>query len=102
MDVEGAPPLDARAVVVATGGLSVPKTGSDGTGLALVRALGHAVHPTYPALTPLTADPHPHAELAGVSQIVCIVAGSGKRAFPTRITSYNVCYTKLLRTIRLP
>ena len=40
-------------MIVATGGLSVPKTGSDGAGLAILRRLGHVVHPTYPALTPM-------------------------------------------------
>ncbi|MDH4046188.1 MAG: NAD(P)/FAD-dependent oxidoreductase, partial [Gemmatimonadota bacterium] len=46
--------LRASNVVVATGGLSVPNTGSDGTGLRLLEALGHTLHPTYPALPPLT------------------------------------------------
>src|SRR5262249_17989026 len=44
----GAGEIEARAVVMATGGLSVPATGSDGTGLAIARALGHTVHETYP------------------------------------------------------
>lgn len=57
----------AHAVVLATGGLSVPATGSDGTGLAIAKRLGHVVHETYPALTPLTAVPAVHAALAGVS-----------------------------------
>src|SRR5437867_653113 len=48
--------LDARRVVIATGGLSFPRTGSDGTGYALVTALGHTLEPPIPALTPLTAD----------------------------------------------
>jgi hypothetical protein len=74
----GAPDVTARAVVVATGGLSVPKTGSDGAGLAIAEALGHALTPTYPALTPLLASPHPHAELAGVSAQVTITSGGGK------------------------
>jgi predicted Rossmann fold flavoprotein len=74
VEIDGAPPLAARAVVLATGGLSVPQTGSDGFGLDLARRLGHEVHPTYPALTPLTADPHPHAELAGVSLEVTLRA----------------------------
>ena len=59
--------LAARAVVVATGGLSVPKTGSDGFGLHAARRLGHAMHPTYPALTPLTAAPAVHAGLSGIA-----------------------------------
>ena len=35
---DGAPPIDADAVIVATGGLSVPNTGSDGLGSARARA----------------------------------------------------------------
>ncbi len=75
----GGETLGASAVVVATGGLSVPTTGSDGRGLAILRRLGLAVHDTYPALTPLTADPPVHAALAGVSLPVRLVAkGEGK------------------------
>ena len=40
-------------VIVATGGLSVPATGSDGIGLDIARRLGHRMIDTYPALTPL-------------------------------------------------
>ena len=71
---ELAEPLAVDAVVVATGGLSVPSTGSDGRGLALLAALGHAVHPTYAALTPAVASPAPFAALAGVSLPVTISA----------------------------
>ncbi len=73
---EGALPLRVDRVVIATGGLSVPKTGSDGTGLTLLRELGHIVHPTYAALTPLLAEPAPFGELAGVSLRVAITARS--------------------------
>ncbi|MES1244731.1 MAG: aminoacetone oxidase family FAD-binding enzyme [Acidobacteriota bacterium] len=59
--------IRASAVILATGGLSLPGTGSDGTGLRIARRLGHTVHETYPALTPLTADPPRHAALAGIS-----------------------------------
>jgi predicted Rossmann fold flavoprotein len=79
IECEGAPALEADAVVVATGGLSVPATGSDGRGLALLAALGHTVHPTYAALTPLTADPPAFGELAGVSLPVTITARDGRR-----------------------
>ena len=50
--------LDAEAVVVATGGLSFPRTGSDGSGYALLTSLGHTLVPPVPALTPL-ASPDP-------------------------------------------
>ncbi|HEY5618825.1 MAG TPA: aminoacetone oxidase family FAD-binding enzyme [Vicinamibacterales bacterium] len=59
--------IDTRAVVLATGGLSVPKTGSDGTGIHLAARLGHVLHDTYPALTPLIAEPAVHASLSGVA-----------------------------------
>ncbi len=61
---------------MATGGLSLPGTGSDGIGFEIVRRLGHTVHPTYPALTPLTADPPRHAHLAGISLTVTLTTGS--------------------------
>ena len=47
--------LGARRVIFATGGLSVPRSGSDGGGLALARTLGHTVTPRLlPALVGLT------------------------------------------------
>ena len=75
LDAPGGP-VSADRVVLATGGLSVPATGSDGAGLGFARALGHLVHPTYAALTPLRAVPAVHVGLAGVSLDVAIEAGS--------------------------
>ena len=63
--------LLARRVVLATGGRSLPKTGSDGGGWDLARRLGHTVTKTSPALVPLVLEPSLfHAELSGLSQIV--------------------------------
>ncbi len=76
--------LLAGCVVLATGGLSVPKTGSDGTGLAISRRLGHELHPTYAALTPLVCDPPRFRDLAGVSLDVALLAPGGGRAVRTR------------------
>ncbi|TWT44877.1 tricarballylate dehydrogenase [Phycisphaerae bacterium RAS1] len=59
--------LAASAIVLATGGLSLPKTGSDGGGYALARKLGHSLVPTTPALDPLLLDGAFHASLSGVS-----------------------------------
>ncbi|HUE97262.1 MAG TPA: aminoacetone oxidase family FAD-binding enzyme [Longimicrobiaceae bacterium] len=64
----------AGGVVLATGGLSVPRTGSDGLGLRLLEKLGHTVHSLYPALTPLTAEPPVHASLSGVALPVGLTA----------------------------
>jgi predicted Rossmann fold flavoprotein len=72
-------PRSASRVILATGGLSVPATGSDGGGLAVAASLGHRVNPTYPALTPLTATPPVHASLSGVSLNVRVRARGGTR-----------------------
>jgi predicted Rossmann fold flavoprotein len=53
--------------VLATGGLSLPKTGSDGHGLEMARALGHSIVPTTPALVPLVLEGRLHARLSGVA-----------------------------------
>lgn len=57
----------ARNVVLATGGMSLPKTGSDGTGYALAASLGHTIVPPTPALVPLVLDGDFHAPLSGVA-----------------------------------
>jgi len=80
IELENAEALHAGALIVATGGLSVPRTGSDGDGIRLLQRSGHVVHPTYPALTPLIADPAPFAALSGVSLNVAISARSSERA----------------------
>ncbi|HKO21820.1 MAG TPA: aminoacetone oxidase family FAD-binding enzyme [Candidatus Eisenbacteria bacterium] len=80
----GGAEIPASRVVIATGGLSVPATGSDGTGLDLVRRLGHTIHDTYPALTPLTARPHRYAALSGVSLPVTLEAPHDRRSFTTQ------------------
>ena len=71
---ESQSPIECDAVIVATGGLSVPNTGSDGLGLRELARLGHAMNPAYAALTPITARNSPFAELSGVSLRVTITA----------------------------
>jgi predicted Rossmann fold flavoprotein len=66
--------LAASRVILATGGLSVTATGSTGVGLREAARLGHVVHDTYPALTPLIAGGSPHEALSGVSLPVRIRA----------------------------
>jgi predicted Rossmann fold flavoprotein len=73
-------PLVVDAVIVATGGLSVPNTGSDGTGLSILERLGHVLHPTYAALTPLTTKSPEFTKLSGVSLRVSLSAKSGARS----------------------
>jgi predicted Rossmann fold flavoprotein len=73
--------LRCGRVIVATGGRSLPRSGSDGSGWELLGELGHTVTPTYAALVPLVLPPTMfHAALAGVSQEVELsVFAGGKR-----------------------
>jgi predicted Rossmann fold flavoprotein len=60
----------APVLVVATGGLSIPKMGATGLGYELARQFGLAIRETRPGLVPVTfnAEDHSHyADLAGVS-----------------------------------
>jgi predicted Rossmann fold flavoprotein len=62
--------FNATTVVLATGGQSLPKTGSDGGGYGIARSFGHSIVSTTPALVPLVLDASvesPHRALAGVS-----------------------------------
>jgi hypothetical protein len=76
----------APALVVATGGLSLPKLGATGFGHELARRFGLAVCPTRPALVPLVfgdEDRRRYCDLAGVPTEV--VAGIGKRQFREKL-----------------
>lgn len=57
----------AGRVILATGGLSLPETGSDGKGIEIARRLGHAIVPTTPALTPLTTPDPDWPSLSGIA-----------------------------------
>ncbi len=86
--VVSAPPISsqmfiASRVVVATGGKSIPKSGSDGGGYEMVRALGHSITPLVtPGLVPFTL-PRDHflCALAGITldATIEVRSGTGKR-----------------------
>jgi len=61
--------IRASRVVLAMGGQSLPKSGSDGSGFAVARRLGHTIVATTPGLVPLTLDDESrmHRELSGVA-----------------------------------
>lgn len=60
--------IRADRIILAAGGRSVPKTGSDGSGYALARTLGHTVTKTFPALVPLIVTPgHWITSISGTS-----------------------------------
>ncbi len=74
-------PFNAHNVVIATGGLSIPKIGATDFGQRLAQQFGHRIVPLRPALVPLTFDADqwaPFVPLAGLSLPVQLSAGEGK------------------------
>ena len=74
-------------LVVATGGLSIPKIGASDFGHRLARQFGHQIVELRPALVPLTFDAAtwaPLAALAGTSLAVDIRNGNGRQPGPAR------------------
>ena len=59
--------IKADEVIIATGGLSYPVTGSDGAGYKFAKAMGHKVTKLYPSLVPLKAKEKWCSELQGLS-----------------------------------
>jgi hypothetical protein len=69
--------FQAPALVVATGGLSIPKIGATSLGYDIARQFGLAICETRPALVPLllrTSDRTQYCDLAGVSAEVEVFA----------------------------
>jgi predicted Rossmann fold flavoprotein len=74
--------LHSRHLVVATGGLSIPKIGATDFGYRIARQFGHRIIEPRPALVPLTFDPvkwAPWQAMAGVSLPVAIRCGESPR-----------------------
>ena len=75
----------APVVVLATGGRSLPKTGSDGTGYDFARIFGHGYVETTPALVPLVLDDSRHAQLSGIAHPATVTVRPAG-ASPARLT----------------
>ena len=73
--------VHTRSLVIATGGLSIPKIGATDFGYRVARQFGVRVVDTRPGLVPLTFDGNawaPYAGLAGLALPVGISSGAGR------------------------
>ena len=78
--------IHADRVILATGGLSYPSTGSTGDGYRMACALGHTLMPTLPSLTALETEETWPRLLQGLSlKHVTLTARSGKKTFYTQL-----------------
>lgn len=85
--------MDARIVILATGGKSLPKSGSDGGGYALAQSLGHRLTARiFPALVPLTL-PRDHwiPQHSGITHTVTLTVRSGEGKALIAFTNSMLC-----------
>lgn len=75
--------LAADRVILATGGRSYPRTGSDGDGYRMARALGHTVTELRPSLVPLLTQETTPAQMEGLAlkNVTLTVKKDGKKVF---------------------
>jgi len=72
----------ADAVIIATGGLSYPSTGSTGDGYAFAKKFGHTIIETAPALVPLITAEKWVSSLEGLSlKNVCLTAKNSETLY---------------------
>ncbi len=73
------------AVIIATGGKSYPKTGSDGSGYFLASRLGHTVTELIPSLVPLESPDGACSQMQGLSlkNVAISIKADGKKALYT-------------------
>ncbi len=84
--VTGGDAFVAPALIVATGGLSIPKMGATGFGYEIARQFGVKIEPCRPALVPLTlagAERDSFTDLSGVSATV--TAACRKQSFTEKM-----------------
>jgi len=87
-------PLHSTFIVIATGGMALPRTGSDGAGYGFVKKLGHRVTERIePSLVPMITSESSHwiTELSGISALVSVEVQSGTGKKLVRFTNQILC-----------
>lgn len=85
--------LSAERVVLATGGMALPKSGSDGAGLQIARSLGHTItEAVHPALVPLVLRDHdPIRDVSGVATPVRLEVRNGRHKLIAAYAAPMLC-----------
>jgi predicted Rossmann fold flavoprotein len=93
---------EVAALVVATGGMSYPRTGSTGDGYALAKSLGHHIVPARPALCGVSIDDKSLSVCSGITlDRVVLTLPDGKTASgPLLITHTGLSGPVVLDTSR--
>jgi predicted Rossmann fold flavoprotein len=72
--------VSAPKLVVATGGLSIPRMGASGLAYDIARQFGHEIVPTRAALVPFVFTGADHEDFASISGVACAVRAAAERA----------------------
>ena len=74
--------ISCGAVILATGGVSYPSTGSTGDGYMMARALGHTISPLRASLVPIEAEPEICSAMQGVTlkNVRLTISDGGQKA----------------------
>ncbi|MCQ2144087.1 MAG: aminoacetone oxidase family FAD-binding enzyme, partial [Bacteroidales bacterium] len=71
---------ESRRLILTTGGLSYPRTGSTGDGYGFARALGHKVTPLFPSLAAITPRNYRYAETISLKNVSLTLYIDGNEA----------------------
>jgi predicted Rossmann fold flavoprotein len=89
------------ALVVATGGLSIPKMGATPFGYEIAQQFGHSIVPCRPGLVPIVfarADAREYCELAGLSTLVTVSCGDASFREKMLFTHRGISGPAILKT----
>ena len=86
-------PVESTRLVVASGGLSIPKIGASDWGYALARQFGHGVIETRPALVPLVCSGAPWQRFAGLAGVALPVRIAAEGRLPSPAFDEDLLFT---------
>lgn len=79
-------------VIIATGGMAMPKSGSDGIGYTLAQSLGHSITPIFPALVKLELSSPYLKQLDGVK--ICSTVELIDNGVSVQVETGDILWTK--------
>lgn len=82
--------LECEKLIIATGGCSFPKTGSDGSGYELAKALGHTIIEPAPALTAFICKDDLLKKASGVRIHAKVCGQNTEQTGELQITDYGI------------